>query len=339
MPPLADISSSLTGLAGQLGHIFYYVVLPVLLLAGIGWLLQRRLGLDMPTLTRLNFYFVMPGMTYFALVTSNVSPADVGAVVLFSLAMIACLAGVALAAAWARGVPREHRNALLMTAMFYNSGNYGLPLQRLAFPDRADAAFSLQTFVMLTQNIVNFTVGVWLAATGRGQIRWKDSLLHVVKFPPLYSLAAGLLTIWARNALGGRAPAVLEALAPFRESVRYVNDAFVAVALCTLGAQLATVRHEPADYPVKLSVVLRLLIAPVIGLGLVYAFGLSGFLAQLLLISTSAPTAINVMLLCLHFDNHPDYAARTVFYTTVLSPITVTLVIFLAKGGFLARLG
>ena len=61
----------------------------------------------------------------------------------------------------------------------------------------------------------------------------------------------------------------------------------------------------------------------------------AAFLAQMLLISTATPTAINVMLLCLQFDNHPDYAARTVFYTTLLSPLTVTLVIFLAKSGFL----
>ena len=84
-----------------------------------------------------------------------------------------------------------------------------------------------------------------------------------------------------------------------------------------------------------LSVILRLLIAPAVGLGLIFAFGLRGFMAQVLLISTSSPTAVNCMLLCLEFDNHPDYAAKAVFYSTLLSPITVTGVIYLAQSGVL----
>ena len=44
------------------------------------------------------------------------------------------------------------------------------------------------------------------------------------------------------------------------------------------------------------------------------------------------------MLMCLEFDNHPDYAAKAVFYSTLLSPITVTLTIFFAQGGFLPAL-
>ena len=341
MPPLADISTTLAGLGGQLAHIFYYIVLPVMLLAGVGWMLQRRLGLDMPTMTRLNFYYVMPAMAYSAVVTSKVSLGEVGVVVLFSLAMLVCLAAVTLVAAWARRVPRDYRNALLMTTMFYNSGNYGAPLQQLAFQDRGlgDAAFMLQTFVMITQNIMNFTMGIWLAATGRGRVNWKESLREIFKFPPIYALPAAVLTILLREQLGARAPQVAHAIQPFCDSLAYVKDAFIAIALCTLGAQLATIKHQPTQYPISVSVIIRLLVAPAIGLGLVYLFGVEGFLAQVLLISTATPTAINVMLLCLHFDNHPDYAARAVFYSTLISPITVTLVIFLAKGGFLARLG
>jgi hypothetical protein len=41
------------------------------------------------------------------------------------------------------------------------------------------------------------------------------------------------------------------------------------------------------------------------------------------------------MLLCLEFDNHPEFAARAVFTSTMASPITVTLVIFVAQSGWL----
>jgi predicted permease len=41
------------------------------------------------------------------------------------------------------------------------------------------------------------------------------------------------------------------------------------------------------------------------------------------------------MLLCVAFDNHPDFAARSVFYSTLLSPITLTMVIYLSRSGLL----
>jgi len=68
---------------------------------------------------------------------------------------------------------------------------------------------------------------------------------------------------------------------------------------------------------------------------MIYAFGLTGFLAQMLLIGSASPTAVNSMLLCLQFDRHGDFAARSVFYSTLISPVTVTTVIFLAQADIL----
>jgi len=338
------LAADVAALPAQLGEIFYTIVFPILLIAGVGWLIQRRLGLDMPTMTRLNFYFLMPAMAYFSIVTSPISGTDLLKVVVFTLCMIAANGLLALGVARVRRVSREHRNTMLMTTMFYNSGNYGLPLQKLAFENvgRGDQAFFCQIFVMLTQNIVNFTLGIWLAATGRRQVHWKQNLLHILKFPPVYALTAGLLTLQVRHWLGENTPTVVDALAPFRTAIVYLKEAFIAVALCTLGAQLALVRRQVHNYPVKLSVVLKLLVAPGIAVGLTYLFGLvvplDARLAQILIVSASVPTAVNVMLLCLEFDNNPDYAARAVFYSTMLSPVTVTLTIFIAKGNFLAHL-
>ncbi len=317
----------------QFGTIFYSIVFPMLLLAGVGFFVQRRMKLDMATITRLNFYFVIPGMIFYAVVHSEISPEQIGTAVLFHVAMIGAMLAVALLAARLRGVPRDQRSALMMTAFSYNSGNYGLPLQDMAFAKSGQSpeAISLQSFVMITQNVANFTLGVWLAASGRGQRHWKENLLHIAKFPPLYVLAIALLTVQARAWLGEGADGLAPVVAPFWKVIGYIKEAFVAVALFTLGAQLATVRPDGNHYPVKLSVFVRLLVGPAVGLGLVWAFGLSGLVAQVMLISTATPTAVNCMLMCMEFDNHPNFAARSVFYSTLLSPVTVTLVIYLAQ--------
>jgi len=324
-------------LLSQLGQIAYFVVLPILLMAGLGWVLQRTLGLDLPTLTRLNFYFVIPAMVYFAVVSSARSPADVGVMIGFSLLMLLVLTCVALLLARAFGVPRDMWRALVLTNLSYNSGNYGLPLQELAWRSRglSDAAMSLQVFVMLTQNIFNFTLGVLIAAgTRKGQFR--KHLAQVLRFPPIYALAAALLTVALREQVDAATRHRLAgALGPFWDTVTFVKGAFTPIALCTLGAQLATLRPGQGHRPLLVSVPARLLVAPLIAFALLYALGIRGLVGQVLLISTSTPTAVNCMLICMEFDNHPDFVARSVFYSTLLSPITVSLAILLAHSGVL----
>jgi hypothetical protein len=326
--------------------VFYFVVLPMLLLAGLGFVLQRFLGLDMTTLTRMNFYFVTPGMVYFSVVSSKVTAGAVGLVIVFALATMVLVGLATLMAARLQKVPRDQHNTMLMTTVLNNSGNFGLPLQDLAFRGMSlgAAAMSYQVFVMLVQNVLHFTLGVLLAA-GRGKRPWRENLLYVVKFPALYALAAALITVYVRSRLGEHAPAAAKAMEPFWEVARQLRLAYVPIALATLGAQLALIPHGADRYPIPTSLVLRLGAAPLLGLALIYlsnmlppAFHIRGFLAQVLLIGSAVPSSVNSALLCLQFNNHPNYAAKTVFYSTLLSAITVTVVIFLAQGGFLQQL-
>ena len=336
-----SLAALITELPAQLGQIFYTIVLPILLIVGIGWIIQRKLGLEMTTLRRLNFYFVMPAIIYYSLVTSSLTAGIVGKVVGFALACLCIQGALTYAAARVRGLAPDLRRAMMMTTMFHNSGNYGLPLQDLAFDPvgRGGDARGCQVFVMVTQNLVSFTAGILIVSGGKKGRHWRENLLHILKFPPLYAITAALVTVLIGRWLGEAAPGVADKLAPLWTVVERVKDAFIAVALLTLGAQLALVTRQKHKYPVKLSVILRLLCGPAIALAVIYVMlhtvGISSFVAQVLLISSATPTAVNCMLLCLEFENHPDFAARAVFYSTLLSPITVTLTILLAQGKFL----
>lgn len=345
---LADILSlTWIDLPAQLAEIFYFIVLPLLLLVGLGYLLQRALGFDMLTLRRLNFYFVIPGVIYCSLVQSHLRVDEVAVVVAFALSLQLVLGTITWLLAVVRGVPRDQRNAMVMTTIYYNSGNFGLPLQDLAFRAVGQSVFARaqQVIVMATQNFANFTFGIILAAGGRGRQTLRRNLGNMLRLPPVWVLLAAIVTILLRDALAGNEFA-RATIRPFWQTLLYVKDAFIGVALLTLGAQLAHVGPKPAassegapgptcKYPVAWSVALRLLAGPAVAVGLIYAFGLSGLLAQVLLISSASPTAINCMLLCLEFDNHPDFAARAVLYSTLLSPVTVTLVVFLAQSKLL----
>ena len=320
----------------QLGYIAFYIVLPLLLLTGTGYVIQKYLGLDIPTLTKLNFYLTGPAMIYLSIIDSELTPGSVASVVGFSLLMV-LVTGVLLygLARW-RKIPGDQVSALAMTGMFYNAGNYGLPLQQLAFRAQGlgNTAMALQVFVMIVQNIVSFTLGIVMAAGGGfDRQRLKQNWGHIVKFPPIYALGLGLLTVGVRSWLGDSVSGVSQAVIPFMDTLRYMQDGFIVIAVATLGATLATVKREGPKYPVGLAVFVKLLIAPVLGFGLVKVMGFEGLIAQVMLISTATPTAVNCLLLCVEFDNHPEFVARSVFYSTLISPITVTLVVLLAKSG------
>jgi predicted permease len=254
--------------------------------------------------------------------------------------VVLAMVGLALLLARWRGVPRDERNCLAMTSMMYNSGNYGLPLQDLAFRPfgLGPEAILLQTFVLLTQNVTGFTLGVFLAASGRERVSLGATLRQIRRFPPIYALAAGAATVILRELLGEHADVLWPWLAPFRDALGYAKQAFIAVALFTLGAQLGLLKKEAARTRIGWAVVLRLVGGPAVALLLVQVLGLEGFVAQLLFIGAATPTAVNCLLLCMEFDNHPDLAARMVLYTTLLSPVTITLVIFLARSGWMPAL-
>ncbi len=318
-------------------QIAWYIVLPLILLISAGYLLQRRLGLDVNTLIRLNFYVVVPGMVYYSVVDARLPFHDMAVVVGFTLLVMFGWFVVALITAMLRGIRGNRRRVLVMTSIFTNSGNYGLPLQQLTFRQQGfeSAAMSLQVFVIIIHSLLNFTLGVLLASgkVEKGQLR--KHLGHITRFPPIYATLAAISTLLILHLYGDQLSPVAGYVTPFWQAMQFAKEGYIVVALVTLGAQMASLKPHAARYPVAISVLLRLIAGPSVGLGLILLMGLDGLMGQVLLISTATPVAINTMLLCLEFDNHPDYAARVVFYSTLYSPITVSLVILLARSGVL----
>lgn len=320
---------------GSIVQVFYAIVLPILILVGAGYVIQKRHGLEMQTLVRLNFNLVVPAIIFYSVLKSDLSQA--GLAVGFTVLVMAGVAAVTLAVARLRGIPRGRWRAMLLSSVFYNSGNFSLPLQEMAWRDAglSQAALGLQAFVMIGQNLLHFTIGAVLAAGGKGS--WRSQARAIAQFPPLWAMAAAVVTVACRhNMTPETQAAAATALRPFWDVIDISRQAFMAIALLTMGAQLATVQPGQRDKAVSSSVVIRMFLSPLVGLGVVWMMGLHGLPAQALLISTAAPAAVNSVLLCVQFNNHPEVVSRSVLYSTLISPVTTTLVIWAVQSG---RLG
>lgn len=300
-------------------QILWTVIAPIFVLIALGFTVERRLGLELKTLTRLNFWVFVPAFLFIRIYESQLNPAQVGQIFRHFLVFFPILAGLTWFVARVAGFEDRMRRALTSTVLFYNSGNYGIPVAQLAFP-HAVLPLQVQSAIVMIQNISNFTMGLVLVAGGRGGRR-RDTFKSVLKLPMVYVLATALTMRWT-----GLVPPE-----PVYQALHWLERGTVPIAVVTLGAQMAALKVPPITLPLALSLMLRLWVAPVIGFGLVWLWGWKGEVAEALVISTSFPTAVNAALLAYEYDNEPQFAAAAVFYSTLFSALTVTGVIFLAQ--------
>lgn len=180
-------------------------------------------------------------------------------------------------------------------------------------------AASIQVIVLMFQNIFIFSYGIIsLQAMDSSKLK---ALLSYFKMPVTYALLAGIV-------LGTyEVPIPQFVWVP----VNYIADAMIALALLTLGAQVARFKFKIRMGAVYLSVFLRLCIGPLIAFGMIIFRGLSGILAQALLIASAMPTSINSAVIAQEYKNHPEMAAQIVLFSTIVSAFTVTFIIYFAR--------
>ncbi len=302
-------------------QIFWEVIAPIFALIALGYAVQKRIGLDLPTLTRLNFWMFVPAFLWVHIFESNLNWLELRAILLHFAIFFPMLGVVAWFAALLVKPSDRLRRAITASVLFYNSGNYGVPVAQLAFPGQG-LPLQIQAAIVMLQNVCNFSLGVFLIAGGRGERR-RDTLKAVFKLPMIYVLVAATLM---------RAFKLTPPL-PLHTAVHWLSDALVPVAVTTLGAQMAGLKVPRPNPALALSLGLRLIVAPILGFAVVKLLGLHGLLAQSLTLSTAFPTAVNSALLALEFDNEPEFAAATVFYSTLFSLFSVSFVIWATRMG------
>ena len=237
-------------------------------MVGLGYLIQKRAGLDLPTLTRLNFYVFVPAFLFVNIYESKLTLAQLSRIGLHFALFFSLISILAWGAATLFGLGDRMKRALTASVIFYNSGNYGIPVAQLAFGG-ATLPLQVQAAMVMLQNISTFTVGVFLMAGGRGERR-RDTLLEVFKLPMVYVLVlAGTMRYFH-----------LVLPQPVNTALHFLSAALVPIAVVTLGAQMAGLQVPKFGRALSLSLALRLVAAPIIGFGLVWALGIKGLLAE-----------------------------------------------------------
>ena len=302
----------------ELLTIFKDIISPIFIVMLIGYILQKKFAMDISTLSKLNIYFVVPAFIFVKLYSTQFSASLFGHVLLFFILLVLILYVFSALFAKILGLNRGKKTTFSNSTIFFNSGNYGVPVNELVF--KGDPfAMSIQVIVLTLQNILTFSYGIFVLQSVNTS-KWK-AMIGYFKMPVLYAMMAGLLC----NALNIPIPSVI--LVP----ANMIADAMIGLALLTLGAQVARIQFKAALSAVYSSLTVRLIISPIIALLIIWLFRVDGVTAQALLIASAMPTSVNSAVIAEEYKSYPEFAAQVVLFSTIISAFTVSLVIYLAR--------
>lgn len=292
--------------------IFASDILPVFCVAAVGFILARRFDANVVTLSRVSFYALSPCLVFTTLVRSQIGGAAFGRMALFCVLVTAAMGLAARLAAIPLRLDRRTLSAFLLVVMFSNGGNYGLPVVLFAF---GQEALSYATVYFVTGAVLLYTVGVFLAAAGHRSV--SNALVNITRVPAIYGVLGASVVLVAG------VPVPL----PIMRPIELMNDAALPIMMLVFGMQLDRARAPEQPAAVAVAVGLSLLVAPVVGLSLAWTMGLAGPALSAGIIQASMPAAVVTTILALEFDVAPTFVTSVVFLSTLLSPLTLTVLI------------
>ncbi len=299
----------------QFIHIFAEVCLPIFISVGLGWMLDRKFRLHLESMVKLNIYLMVPAFIFTRIMETELSGQESMRIVAFTCAMIALMFVCSFIAGRVFKFAAAQKQALSLATMFYNCGNFGLPLVTLAF---GHAAVAVQIYVLVTMNVATFTVGLFLAQShGDAPGKHRRALFSVLRQPTLYAVGAGLLC----RGLSLHVQSVTWLWQP----MELLSAGLIGFALVTLGVQMSQTKPAAFHAPLWSAISIRLVLSPILAALLAMAFGFSPQASASLILAAGAPTAVNTALLAHEFGGDVSFATSAVYYSTLFSLLTTTV--------------
>lgn len=298
-------------------RITYEIIVPIFLVVGLAAVVDRVFHIEPSGLSRLVVYLFTPFLVFDGLVNSELTAGEAGQLALIAMGTQLVVALVAWWVARLAGFDGMLAPAFIMTVTLINAGNYGIPLNQLAFGDSGEDRAII--FFVMTVLVTN-TLGVFLASSG--SVSTRQALRNVLIVPLPYAAALGLLV----NLSGW------EFTGPAADASSILAQAAIPGMLAVLGIQLSRTSLETARAnirPALMASALRLAVAPAIALALTVLLGTSGLSRKVSLMQSAMPTAVISGVLATEFGADVAFVTATILISTVLSIGTLSVLLTL----------
>ena len=285
------------------------VILPVVLVAGLGVVLARKFTIDQGSTNKIQLFGLVPALAFSSILKTNL-PVD--AVVGLGVAYLATSLAIGVLA-WgvSRMLPRVSRGPVIACAVVGNNGNFGLPIALLAL---GQAGLDQAVVIFMFSIVLMWTVGPALLGSHGGP---RAAAFAIVRLPVLWAMALAVVLRVTHLSL----PVGVNA------AVELVAQACVPMVLLSLGIQLGSMRKIHLTPAVLAATVLRVGVLPLVAWGVGRLVGLAGLPLQSLVLACTMPTAVNIAMIALEYSPDADTVASEVALSTLLSIATLAVVL------------
>jgi predicted permease len=289
--------------------LFLDNLLPILLAAAAGYFITHWRKIESRDLSLITFNILSPCLIFNILTHSELGNGEIVQMVGFGFLVMLLVGLVTWVAGRLLKLDRKMQAALLISTMFMNAGNYGMPLAQFVFGDQGLAYASLYFASMV---MLSYTLGVVIVSMGSMSL--PRALLNLARVPTIYALVLALVLVET----GWRLPLPLDRV------IGLLADAAIPMMLIILGIQLHQVSWRGAFKPIVLATTIKLVIGPLIAIGINWIYGLQGAAQQAGILQSGMPTAVMTTVLATEFDTEPAFVTAVVFTGTLLSVFTLT---------------
>ncbi|MGB1288181.1 MAG: AEC family transporter, partial [Aggregatilineales bacterium] len=298
----------------ELLEIFVNNILPILMIASVGFIVGRLRNIPPDPVSNLIFYVSSPSFVFYSLYTSEIGGEEFATLFFATMTFQLIIAGIAYGIMRIQTKNRIQRAAVINASFCINAGNFGLSLVLFAFND---AVLSRAVVVMISSVALHYSLGVYVASSGSASIT--KSLTNVLKTPAVYAVIIAFLLRGTDTEL----PLALE------RSVKMLRDMALPLMLMMLGLQLGRVVKFAAFRPVFTGTILKLLVAPFIATGIALLLNLPPEAYIAFVLQASMPTAVLTIIFATQFGLDRNLSLNLIMATTFISPITLSVLILL----------
>ena len=282
----------------------FNVLMPLFLIAAVGYLFGLRVRPDMHMTNRLIMDVFMPALIFHVMIQDDFHPSETfvlvmaGVILMLASGVIAFFTAKALGFSW-RG--------FVAPAMFSNWGNIGLPLYVFALGEHTLGA---GVMLVVVGNVLCFSLGIYIFS-GR------TSLLAIFKIPIVIAVVLGSLIA----ALDISLPVAL--VLP----IDMLGRVAIPLMLFSLGVRLTRVSRGNLRQGLVMAVFCPL-VGVALALLLIQIFPLSPVHQNILILFGALPPAVVNFMLAEQYDCEPDAVASMVLIGNVGALISLPLVLY-----------
>lgn len=290
----------------------------ILILIVIGYFTVKK-GMftkeSLGSITSFLLYIVTPCLIVSSFLSAESGKLDGWTLLLAAvLPALSIVISIAVSYLFFRREPLGRRRVLRFSTVFCNVGFMGIPLVEGIV---GSEGVLYGSFFIAVFNIFCWTYGYVMM--GGGKVRLKALLLN----PGVIGIVIGL----PLYLLDVPVPAL------FVEPVELISALNTPLAMIVVGGYIAQVKLRAfvSDLAVYKMAVLRLVVAPLLYLALVWLLRPDETLLMSTVIQAATPVAANCVLFAVQYDSDAELASKSVAVSTALSVVTIPLLTVLVQ--------